>query len=322
VQKKTRFFFVIPFLVCILLTGLSFLAGYQWLEQKVYDFFLLLTAVDTENKQILLLEADPVTYSAAYKNDLTDTDTHTIPRRALAAGLILLKEFDARYAVISQEFDTESMYQRTPRQLVEDLKALLYAISLEPEERDLAEHLHKIYADDDAYLAQAARFFGNTFLGMKTRKIAASRLAGEAPQDTIQSAQISLRNLEVIQDTLPVTDVIQPVVFPLLSGAKGTGLINYTADRDGLIRRVALIQKNNNYYIPELGFAALLDWLGQPKVVLLANQLILKNARCPGQGVKDITIPLTAAGRFFIQWSEQETLATWRRRALGEFFKN
>jgi len=99
----------------------------------------------------------------------------------------------------------------------------------------------------------------------------------------------------------PATDAERAV-----EGARGRGVSRPLLDPDGRRRRQALLSDRRSARYPLASFAALLDKLESPALIIGTNSLTVKGASLGGREV-DIAIPLSGGG----------LLIDWPRRASG-----
>jgi adenylate cyclase len=106
--------------------------------------------------------------------------------------------------------------------------------------------------------------------------------------------------------------------FPALSYAShGLGFLNAVPDRDGVFRRMALLVRYGDAFYPSLALRVICDYLSVPpeQLVLLADRLILRGARRPGQDVgHDIVIPIDARGNMLVNF-----VGAWERMTHYDF---
>ncbi|MBT3273619.1 MAG: CHASE2 domain-containing protein [Spirochaetales bacterium] len=326
-KKRIGLFF--PVIVGALLLGLNLL-GLRNFEWRIYDLFLKMKPPIEENDSLLLLVIDDTT--------INNINMYPLSRDFMAEGLILLKEFNARYTTFDVEFVDRSPRGVDAAYLNEDLPDLFYLkfseieqnftglfqaiqekrISIEDAEvfvEELASYtaadmdfllaeVKKIERDNDQYLGNAARFFGNTFMTLNILDWVDDTVSDDFRDYALEA--FSVKTLNIIDES-PLHEAIDinPSIMPVISGAKGAGFPRVEVDPDGVQRRVDLLYRYNGELISQLGLAPLLDWLGNPIVEVQKTRIVLRGAEHPDKGTIDISIPLTDDNRFLINWPKK-----------------
>lgn len=193
---KKKLIFFMPLIVAVVVSFLSFSDYHQNNMLRIYDIFLRIKPTLEEEKQILLLKVD----------DLAISKVGVWPwsRSIMADGLILLKEFGAKYAVFDIEYTEESprgvnsdvLNNKIPETIessfetintnitdllsaisagnisaadANDFAAELEGINSQIEEDVLAE-VGTISRNNDEYLGKAGRYFGDAFFTLNMFK--------------------------------------------------------------------------------------------------------------------------------------------------------
>ena len=343
---KEWYFLILPVVFSALFILLSFVPVYQTFENRVYDLYLSVRPEIEQDERLLLLDID----------DLSISEVGVWPwsRDITARGLVLLREFQARSVVMDIEYTEESpmgvnaevLQEEIPQQfeaefgeLKRNIGNLFNALasgsipieSAEEYVRDLQElteeskqkllqRVHDIARDNDAFYGRMARLHGNTFFTV-------SMLDGEDP--AVPSSRISYAQQHIALDTIEIrgTEIasaegIRPAIGPLLENAAGAGFPNVVVDSDGVRRRIKLIMKHEGSYYPQLAFAPLLDWLGNPDIRVTPQAVTLQNAEHPDAGTTDISIPLTDEGEVLINWPHAEYQESFRHLSFYELVYN
>jgi adenylate cyclase len=339
---KNRFDFIVPAAVVVVFTILAAVGAMNRIEQRVYDLFLHVKPAVQENPSILLLDVD----------DLAISKVGVWPwsRDVMANGLILMREFGAAYAVFDIEYvnksprglDTFVLRQNVPdafnqefsqiqtsiQQLFDAIRSGTIPAKDEPRyvselqgltdqgKLKLLDTVKSVERDNDAYLGQAARFFGSAFFTVNAPDTPDENASPELTQFAL--ANLALKNVTVQSDPARSAASLSPAILPVIQGARGAGFPNVVVDPDGVRRRIDLIKSYHGKYFAQLAFRPLLDWLGDPGVILRKGGILLKGARMPGGTKKDIAIPLTSEGLFMIDWSPHSYLASFRHLSFYE----
>ena len=339
---KNRFDFIVPAVVLVVFTVLAAVGATARIEQRVYDLFLHVKPAVGENPSILLLDVD----------DLAISKVGVWPwsRDVMANGLMLMREFGAGYAVFDIEYvnksprgldafvlrqDVPDAFNQEFSQIQTSIQQLFDAIrsgtiQLKDAPRYVSElqgltdqgklklldTVKSVERDNDAYLGQAARFFGSTFLTVNAPDAPDENANPELEQYAAEN--LALKNVIVQSDAVRKAASLSPAILPVIQGARGAGFPNVVVDPDGVRRRIDLIMAYHGKYFAQLAFRPLLEWLGDPQVILQGHRILLKGAVVPGSGKRDIAIPLTSDGRFMINWSPHSYLKSFRHLSFYE----
>jgi adenylate cyclase len=340
--SKNRFDFIVPAAAVVLFGVLAAIGVMNRIEQRVYDLFLHIKPAEAENPSILLLDVD----------DLAISKVGSWPwsRDVMANGLILLREFGARSAVFDIEYvnksprglDTFVLRQNIPdafnqefsqiqtniQQLFDAIRSGSLPIRDVPQyvadlqnltdqgKQKLLDEVKSVERDNDVYLGQAAGFFGSTYFTVAAPDAPDQNANVDLEQYALDN--LALKNLTVQFDSVRKAASLNPAILPVLKGARGAGFPNVIVDPDGVRRRIDLIKSYHGKYFAQLAFRPLLDWLGDPSIVLQRGRILLKGARMPSGAVRDISIPLTADGHFMINWSPRGYLESFRHLPFYE----
>jgi adenylate cyclase len=332
-MHKKYSFLLIPVAVT-LLCGLLF---FTTLDSKIFDLFLRAIPSLTEDESILLINVDDdsITYAGLFP----------WTRDLYADALIFLREMGADAAAFDLSFLDPGSAQVDLQYLNEDLpryldsgfiqindKAISYidgfasgqlkAPDAEAARGDILRTNQEIKnqlevsigyvaRDMDAYLADALKFFGSSYLTLTM--VSEDDITGEEKvyymEEDILSwlkENIALKNLAVKNDTCtPAMVGIWPALHRLLVNADGAGFVNAQVDPDGYRRRVHLLLKHEGEYYKHLILAGLAKKLGDPGIEVDNQAITLKNARI-GNEVKDIRIPRAEDGTVLLKWPKKQ----------------
>lgn len=167
--------------------------------------------------------------------------------------------------------------------------------------------------DNDEYFARAVQFFGKSFLTINMRKISIN-----SSEEDIDYAYKRFLFSNVKDDNRLINkgntfttkeegkDVERafiPALHKIIKNAYGAGFTNVVVDKDGIRRRVELLNYKDDKYTGQLSFAPLMHYLDVQEFVRTRNSLILKGAKFPGEEERcDVKIPLDKNGRMLINW--------------------
>lgn len=335
-KKKLQLDYIIPILVAAAFILLGFTPFLQTGENSVYDLFLHLKPELEEREEILLLDVD----------DLAIAKVGVWPwsRSVMADGLIVLKEFEAAYAIFDIEYTEESplgvnssflnedipeLFSYEFSSIRENIRALFNAIAeghmtpaaaadyigdleglTEESRKRLLANVHEIARDNDEYLGRAAHFFENSYFTVNMLPEEDTDVPEELKKWAGENISISVDS----EDTrVPHTaEDIRPAIFPILARAGGAGFPNIIIDEDGVRRGVNLLYRWEDTHFGQLAFAPLLHWLGEPKVQRKENSITITGAKMPTGVERDITMPLTEEGHFLINWPKKNFPESYR----------
>jgi adenylate cyclase len=338
----------IPAGIAIVFCALGFLGATKAFEYRVFDLFLHVRKSPVELKK-------SITLVAFDDQSIEKAGTWPIGRDVMADSLMLLSECGSRYAVFDIEYvnkspggvnrdilstDIPESFNTQFGTIDEQMKSFVSALQqgniplkeanayvgdfqgmIQSTKNTLQSQVAKIARDNDEYLGQAVRANGNAFLTIhmlmpnnrisippETKKLAVDRFALKALTD--QGLQ-----------PRPWVD-IQPPILPIESEAKGLGFTNVSLDPDGVRRRIDLVVRYGNSYFPQLVMAPLLNWLGNPAVVVGPRKIILKDAHFPDGAVRTISIPLDPDGRMIINWPHKKFLDSFTQLSFAELLQH
>ncbi len=340
---KNKVDLLVPFLVVSVFVILNFTTFYKNAEWKAYDMMLHIKPPIEENKSLLFVDVDDIAISKV--------GVWPWSRNIMADGLILMREFNAKYAVFDIEYTEKSplgvdyrflrdeipeIFTEEFSDIKDNIESLFSALRTgdialkdaegyiedltkltEQSKERLLKYVEGIARDNDKYLGDAARFFGNAFFTINMLHTTDESVSKERRDFVTKNFYIN--NIKVLSPlkTAVVKD-IRPAILPILKGAKGAGFPNVVVDEDGVRRRIELVKSYNGKYFAQLAFAPLLDWLGNPGVTVSSRSVILEKAKMPDGSVKNIKIPLDEGGMFLINWSKKGFINSFRHISYYE----
>ncbi len=339
-KRKIGFDMLIPVIAASVFILLNLLPFFQNTEHRLYDLLLRIKPSVPEEKAILFLDIDD--------EAIEQVGMFPWSRDIMAEGLILMKEFEAAYAVFDIEYTEKSplgvnaaaLNEEIPEsfitefstinQNISDLFQALQAkqISLKDAgnfvddlmeitlvSRDiLLDRVQYIARDNDTFFGQAADLFGKAYFTVNMLSEAEDAVPGQLKNYTYK--EIALKNIRVEPGFPFKVPDIRPAIYPILKGGNGAGFPNIVIDNDGVQRRIDLIIESRGKYFAQLSFAALLDWLGNPAVSVSRTAVKLKDASFPDGTNKDIVIPLTEDRRLLINWLDKEYPDSFRHMSF------
>jgi adenylate cyclase len=332
-MDKKYSFLLIPLIITIL-CGFLFFSS---LDGKVFDLFLRTIPSLTESNSVLLVNVDDdaIEYGGVFP----------WTRDLYADAIIFLREMGARSVVFDLSFldpstarvDPEYLYKNLPRYLddgfyrisentgsyidafasgqltASDAEAAKETIRRDNNEirNQLGVNIEYVARDMDAYLAEALKFFGDSYLTLTM--VSENDIIGDEKTyymdpETLAwlKENIALKNIRADNDTrTPQRLGIWPALRRLLVNAKGAGFVNADVDPDGYRRRIHLVLKHEDKYYSHLMLSGMNEMLGNPDIEVDNSTITLKNAHIKGE-VRDIKIPRAEDGSVLIKWPKKQ----------------
>ncbi|MCI6443210.1 CHASE2 domain-containing protein [Treponema sp.] len=177
-------------------------------------------------------------------------------------------------------------------------------------QRDITSDFSRDYDD---YFARCIQFFGNASLTVNFRNLAIKREPEEIsyahnrflfsnvedPMNLIQTGNVYTTK----EEDETVERSFTPAMHRFVSRGSGLGFTNVVVDKDGIRRRVELLNYHDDRYAGQLAFGPLLKIMDVQKMERTKNSLIVYGAKVPGKEERqDIKIPLDKHGRMLINW--------------------
>ncbi|MGA2480253.1 MAG: CHASE2 domain-containing protein [Spirochaetia bacterium] len=344
--SKHPYDFIVPLAAVLVFAALGISGVVTRLDGNLYDLFLRAQPSVREDPSLLLVDIDDAA--------IAHVGEWPWSRDVMADGLILMREMGAASAVFDIEYvnasphglNTQALTSTLPdafnqefsqiqsntQDLVEALRsgriplreAGRYAsdlgdLSNQGKQRLLAA-VQGVERDNDTYLGQAARFFGGATVTVNCPDLPDNSAPKELQDYAL--AHLAVKNVEAQTGDMPKAAAIVPTILPIAKGAAGAGFPNVIVDSDGVRRRIDLIKEYRGKYFAQLSFSSLLSWLGNPAVVLHKNEILLKSAVIPGQGKRDIAIPLTPSGAFLINWPHKDYLKSFHHLSFYALYRH
>jgi len=340
---KYRYNAIIGLSAAILFSFLYIVGAFNSLESRLYDFFMRFRANRERIDNVVFLDVDD---SAIFFNGVFPW-----PRSIMAEGLLRLKEYGVGAAIFDIEYidrgpqGVDSLYLK--QGLNNDFNRSLSEINSKAQEifsalktgrigRNDIDHyagiflqqvnsLHKdlftkaqgIARDNDRYLTQAISLSGKSWSTLNLRM---KPLDGEQAQrrQVAERFAYPVNASENAHKGAGFIDVL-PALPAFAQAAKGAGFTNVEVDSDGIRRRIYLTQKIDDCWYLQLSFAPLINYLGNPEIILNKNKLIIKQAHFPDGRVKDIEIPLDHKGRMLLDWPKQNYHDSYSHISFAQF---
>lgn len=341
-HKKKYVFLFMPLSIVIVLLATTFTPIFRKVEGSLYNTALGFKKPIPQHPALLLVDFGDEAIEKA--------GTYPVSRSIYADGLVLLREMGGNYVIFDIEFVDPSprgvnyrvLNEEIPKYLDQEFSVIQKNTSdlftaIEQGAIPLAEagdfipylnnetantrkevikRIKKIVQNNDTYLGQAAKIFGNTFF---TVNINESSFLPEKELFDYYQENFSLQNTSVEYKGSPFTLTgLIPTILDISRYARGAGFPNVQIDSDGVRRRIDLIKALENKHYAQLAFRPLLHWLGEPEVIIMSNSLILKNAKHPDtEDVRDIKIPLNSDGTLNINWLPYSFTESFKHLPFG-----
>ncbi|QEN05585.1 CHASE2 domain-containing protein [Thiospirochaeta perfilievii] len=326
-RKHIVQFIVIPISIVLLLSLATLSPIFEKLEGSIYNAAMLIKEDIEENPDILLVDFGD--------NAIKTAQVYPVSRDIYADGIFLLKELGSNYTVFDIEFidpspvgvDYQVLNRDVPQYIDRQLSSiskntadLFAAVSsgdipvkdvkefipdlvdmTNSTKDDVVNRIQSIVRNNDIYLGQAARVFGNLFF---TINVNPGTDTLDTPQYTFFKDNFSIKNIEVVDDIpeLNFTGAL-PTNLNVSRYSAGAGFTNVLIDEDGVRRKVDLLRSINGTYFAQLSFRPLLNMLGDPDIKLEKDKITLINPIHPTLGQLDkMVIPINTTGSLNINW--------------------
>ncbi len=310
---KKYSYLLIPFISVIVCTFLIFTS----LDNKIADLFQRVHSPLKESDNVVMINIDD--------SSVNEIGTWPFSREVYANVLVVLKELGAEAAVFDLSFldksqakvNQEYVESELPHYVDEDFAELSQNVAwlmTEAEGSSINEELNDVMEsvqnriktaiqysirNADESLANDLKFFDNSYLTLTFDDD--MPYLGEIIE-TYLAEELSLKNITVAKNAkIPHSKGVEPAISDFLFMAKKAGFVNAPADPDGYLRRLNLIFEYKGHYYPQLLFAPILTYLGDPAIDVRSNKIILKDCKFP-DGVRDLTIPLAQDGNVIIKY--------------------
>lgn len=332
---------LVPMVLASLLAALYLLVpAYHDAGWRLYDLSLLAKPGIKQAPELVIANIDDGTIEAL--------NMYPLSRDIIARGVITMAEFGARVLGLDSEF-----LDASPRVVREDyfreelplhfddsfdglanvtdqlLRAVLISGSYGPEDLDgllddfwsfkdyqkesLYSRVASSVQDNDLFLGRAGRFFGRAYATVSPSEAQGYRLGED--HLAYLADRVALKRVAIPPEghLFPKVPYVSSTIFPVLRGMAGGGSVVQHIDSDGVRRRLDLFFEYNGRLYPHLSLAVLLDWLGNPRVWIHDNAIVLVDAMHPVLGKQDIRIPLGQDGRFIIHWPKGRFMDNFRK---------
>jgi len=335
----------LPGLAAAVVFALLYLVGALTpLEDRFYDFYLRFRPNRERINDVVFLDVDD--QAIAYYG------IFPWPRSIPADGLLRLKEYGTRAAIFDIEYidrgpqGIDSLYLgqglgndffRSFAEINTAAQDILAAVKtgqigrndidhyagtlsamIDDEHDNLYNKAQGVARDNDLYLAQALALFGHSWSTLNLRAY---------PLDGEQAERRPIAEERFAYPVIAAPDAhrgagfvdILPALPMFAEAAKGAGYTNVEIDNDGVRRRVYLTQNIHDCWYLQLSFAPLIDYLGNPNIILEKQKLTIKHILSPDGRRKDIVIPLDSKGRMMLDWPKEDYDESYTHISFANF---
>jgi len=334
-KRVSRRLLIVPLVIGTAMALLYLVPAWRSLERRAYDLFLGIKPAVAEDRSIVLLDIDDPSIDAI--------GSYPWPRGLLARGLESLAELGADYAVFDIEYlekspmSVDTTYLRGPlrsefhasfeeigsnvqdvfsalanRQIpLSDAKDYGQALVelIDGTRDELFGKTELVAIENDSYLGQAMRVFGNAFVTLNMQPH--PPLEAFADRHAIAEERFSYPRLSV-ESMPPSPNRSYLVPIPEISTlAKNAGFTNVEIDSDGVRRRLRLVDFIDGKPYLQLAFSPLVRRLGEPEIIVRKHELRLIGAMY-GSERRDVRIPIDAQGMMLIRWPKKEYLDSFQ----------
>ncbi|WP_041397401.1 CHASE2 domain-containing protein [Spirochaeta africana] len=332
--------------VPVVFSALLLIPRFRYIDFTFYDQLLGLRPAVPESPRVLLLNVDD--------DAISRVGTWPWSRSILADGLLRLGEFGAAAAIFDIEYIDPSPMGVAPEVLNEEFprvlndsfadiqnqtEQLFFALQQEMipladaedfifelgdltrSHRDrLLETARAIARDNDRYHGTAAGLFGRAYYTNTILDAEDQALPGTEAAAAFARENFGIPNLILETENYPSGNAIQPVIEPIGRNAVGAGFPNVPVDPDGVRRRIDLVQGDGRQIFGQLAFRPLLDYLGNPEVVVRDRSILLRGASYPDGSTRNVRIPRSTDGRMLITWPPRGFDDTFRQLSYSRIY--
>ncbi len=326
----------ISFLVALLAIGVCCLSHFTNVDNKINDIFIKASHPLEESPEVCLLMVDD--------DSVEHVGTWPWNRDVMGDTIVFARELGAESVVFDLSYldpsnraaDPDYIENELPSyidmgfdQINESVEQIIDGFAqkmLESSDSDYAKesfvevseavkdqlktNVSYVVRDNDAYLANCLKFFGNSYLTLsfENREDSKDWLA-EGSDIYYLATKIALNNIDASEDTItPEYNSLTPAIDCLIKNAARAGFVNSDPDDDGYRRRVHLVYKYDGVYYGQLVFVPLLHKFGNPEVIITDKEFVLKDAKISETVTKDIHIPRCEDGSVLIKFPKKKFL--------------
>lgn len=324
-KKISRRLIIAPLAISLVFAFLYVLPAWRNLEYGVYDIFLHLKPAVKEDPSIVLLDIDDTSIDMI--------GTYPWPRGLLAHGLEALTELGADYVTFDIEYlekspmTVDTTYLEGPlktefntvfEEIGSNMNEVFQALAarripladageygralvdyIDSTNEELYSKTNLVAIENDEYLGHAMRLFGNAFttINMQPYEV----IDEFAERMSIAQERYVYPNI-TIESPIDSDSLSFMIPIPEISTrSNNAGFTNVPIDKDGVRRRILLVDVVDDEAYLQLAVSPLMRRMGEPDIVVRNREILLKGARY-ADGVRDVRIPLDSTGHMLIRW--------------------
>jgi class 3 adenylate cyclase/CHASE2 domain-containing sensor protein len=306
--KQRALLFLVPLLTIALFLLLDLEGCLSRPAGWVYDAAFRLRPATSASREILLLDVDDRAVAV--------TGTWPWTTEVITDGLVRLKEFDADRVVFDLTLP-DTMAAAAPAVSPAVSEAFDREFSL------IGENIRMLFDGirRGSVLPKDSPRFVDDLVGLvdtaKARLLGGIAGGGTDPDTALAGAMRAFSRVWIAWK-LPSDHAADAVPAELYGSARGDGFTATVADPDGVLRRGLPVSVEQDRYLEQAAFAALLDRLGSPSLRLDGRKLVLRGARPPGMPPHDIVLELTEDGRLLLDWPGTASEDGFRHLSWGD----
>ena len=187
--------------------------------------------------------------------------------------------------------------------------------------QELLSDVNRIARDNDNYLGMAIKGFGNVICTVNMMDDADDTTPPELKELAREKVSLNPKFTRPYKGFTPAAE-IKPAISQILENSKSAGYPRVNIDPDGVRRRIDLIYDHQGEYYPQLGFAALLQFMDVSEMERTAGSLILKNALAKDGSRQNIEIPLDRTGKMMINWPAKNYVESFRHISFFHLYRH
>ena len=200
----------------------------------------------------------------------------------------------------------------------EDLE--YYLPDMQESFRNISNELLTAYSglskNSDEYLGLAAGIFGQAYFTINL--VPGVMLDIDPSLMQYYSDNIAIDNVSGDLESIPEATAVMPTIDSIIKKAAGAGFPNVLIDKDGVRRRVYLLQQYTGDIYGQLAFTPVLDLLGNPDITVKKDRVVLSGIKSEFLNTPDnISIPLSEDGSMLINWPRADYLESFTHISFG-----
>jgi adenylate cyclase len=327
-MKKVRSFpeWTVPLGAIVLVGVLAFLGLTRSLELVVFDLYTHLVPPPPERPEIVLLDADDGAIQevgqwpwgrnlhAAYVAELRSLGAQSLSFdiEFVDRGPVGVSSRERDVALAKKSSELSDVFQALKGRQIKVDEAADYAKTI------LQEGILLTARDNDTYLGQVLKVFGNAFTTLNYDLTNDSADAKDASAYLKEHSAIGpvTGRLDLIQE---VPD-LRGAIVPIASRAAGAAVTNVVQDVDGTLRRMGLLFriKGSGQVYGQMALVPLWVMLGRPAIEVGVGRITLKTSALAKNARPDVVIPLDPSGKMFINWPHKTYGVSFRHVGVSE----